>query len=53
MQELADDWHSLTVRRYLDDAIPDKWFGRRGTTELPPRLPDLSLLDFLLGATQT
>lgn len=36
------------VRDYLDDAYPNRWIGRRGTIEWPPRSPDLAPNDFFL-----
>ena len=39
---------SLTVRAWLDDHFPDRWIGRRGAIEWPPRSPDLTPPDFFL-----
>ncbi|CAH2010232.1 unnamed protein product [Acanthoscelides obtectus] len=40
--------HALRVRQYLDQTFPDRWIGRRGAIEWPPRSPDLSPLDFFM-----
>ena len=34
------------VRSFLDEVLPNKWIGRRGLVEYPPRSPDLTPLDF-------
>ena len=34
------------VRAYLDGHLPNRWVGRRGSTEYPPRSPDLTPMDF-------
>jgi transposase len=39
---------ALSVRRVLDELFPNRWIGRRGPVEWPPRSPDLSPLDFFL-----
>jgi hypothetical protein len=36
------------VREYLDERFRDKWIGRRGPVEWPPRSPDLAPNDFFL-----
>ena len=33
---------------WLDDHFPDRWIGRRGAIEWPPRSPDLTPPDFFL-----
>lgn len=36
------------VRHWLNERFPDRWIGRRGAIEWPPRSPDLTPLDFFL-----
>jgi hypothetical protein len=36
------------VRSYLDERFRNRWFGRGGPMEWPPRSPDLTLIDFFL-----
>lgn len=36
------------VRNYLDMIFPERWIGRNGTINWPPRSPDLTPLDFFL-----
>ena len=36
------------VRRFLDATFPNMWIGRDDPTLLPPRLPDITPLDFFL-----
>jgi hypothetical protein len=36
------------VTAYLDNTFPDRWIGRRGSVEYPPRSPDLTPTDFFL-----
>ncbi|GFV06781.1 DUF4817 domain-containing protein [Trichonephila clavipes] len=38
------------VRDWLDVACPGRWIGRQGSVLWPPRLPDLTPLDFFQGA---
>lgn len=47
-QDGAPPHYALPVRTYLDDIFPQKWIGRRGFLEWPPRSPDLTPLDFFL-----
>lgn len=39
---------SIIARQWLDHHMPQRWIGRRGAHEWPPRSPDLSMLDFWL-----
>ena len=39
------------VRAYLDENLPNRWIGRRGSIEFPPHSPDLTPLDFFYGDT--
>jgi hypothetical protein len=48
MQDGAPAHFGLQVREYLDQVFPDKWIGRRGPVEWPPRSPDLTPCDFFL-----
>jgi hypothetical protein len=36
------------VRNYLNETFPNRWIGRRGAIEWPPRSPDLNPIDFFL-----
>jgi len=36
------------VLRFLDATFPNRWIGRDGPTPWPPRLPDITPLDFFL-----
>ncbi|KAJ4448240.1 hypothetical protein ANN_10254 [Periplaneta americana] len=38
----------LTVRELLNEVIPGRWIDRRDPVEWPPKLPDLTPLDFFL-----
>ena len=46
-QDGAPPHYGRNVREYLDEMFPE-WIGRRGTTEWPPRSPDLTPCDFSL-----
>ena len=37
---------SQVVRQYLDHKFPNRWIGRGGTRNWPPRSPDLNPLDY-------
>lgn len=39
---------SILARQWLDQHFPQRWIGRRGPKEWPPRSPDLTILDFWL-----
>ena len=45
-QDGAPPHYAKLVRDYLDAVFPDRWIGRRGAREWPPRSPDLTPLDF-------
>ena len=47
-QDGAPPHYSREVRALLDEKLPDSWIGRGGPTNWPPRLPDLTLLEFFL-----
>lgn len=47
-QDGAPAHFALRVRRVLDANFPNRWIGRRGTIEWPPRSPDLTPLDYFL-----
>lgn len=47
-QDGAPPHFGLEVRQYLDEVFPERWIGRRGSLEWPPRSPDLTPLDFFL-----
>ncbi len=36
------------VRNWLDETFPERWLGRRGPVDWPPRSPDLTPPDFFL-----
>lgn len=40
--------YSAEVRNYLDEEFPNRWIGRGGPVEWPPRSPDLTKIDFFL-----
>lgn len=44
----APPHYGVNVRQYLNEIFPDRWIGRRGPIEWPPRSPDLTPLDFFL-----
>lgn len=39
---------SRQVRDYLNNVFPDKWIGRNGPVQWPPRSPDFTSLHFFL-----
>ena len=45
-QDGASAHFALIVRSWLDDRFPNKWIGRGGAVSWPPRLPDLTPMDF-------
>jgi hypothetical protein len=47
-QDGAPPHYVAPVRQFLNNTFPDRWIGRRGPTEWPPRSPDLTPLDFFL-----
>lgn len=47
-QDGAPPHYVRPVRQWLDDHYPDRWIGRRGPIEWPPRSPDLTPPDFFL-----
>lgn len=47
-QDGAPPHYALPVRAYLDEVFPNRWIGRRGMIEWPPRSPDLTPLDYFL-----
>lgn len=47
-QDGAPPHYALMVRQYLTEIFGDKWIGRGGLFEWPPRSPDLNPLDFFL-----
>ena len=48
-QDGAPPHNVRTVRGYLYQEFPQRWFGRRGSIEWPPCSSDLTLMDFFLG----
>ena len=48
MQDGAPPHFSKDVRAWLHNTFPERWMGRRGPIEWPPRSPDLTPLDFFL-----
>jgi hypothetical protein len=40
--------YSLMARNWLNERLPNRWIGRRGTIEWAARSPDLKPLDFFL-----
>lgn len=47
-QDGAPPHYGIAVREYLNEVFPQRWIGRRGHIEWPPRSPDLSPLDYFL-----
>lgn len=47
-QDGAPPHFGRRVRQYLNEVFPNKWIGRGGPVEWPPRSPDLSPLDYFL-----
>lgn len=47
-QDGAPPHYVLPVREWLNDVFPNRWIGRRGPIEWPPRSPDMTPLDFFL-----
>lgn len=47
-QDGAPPHFGLNVRQFLNDTFHNRWIGRRGPIEWPPRSPDLTPLDFFL-----
>lgn len=47
-QDGAPPHYHRDVRSYLNEILPNRWIGRRGFVEFPPRSPDLTPLDFFL-----
>ena len=50
-QDGAPPHYSSAARAILDENLPNRWIGRRGPIEWPPRSPDLSTCDFFLWGT--
>lgn len=47
-QDGAPPHYAKVVRQWLDEKFPERWLGRRGPVEWPPRSPDLTPPDFFL-----
>lgn len=47
-QDGAPAHFARLVRDYLDIVFPNRWIGRNGPIQWPPRSPDLTPLDFFL-----
>jgi hypothetical protein len=47
-QDGAPPHFAVQVRNFLNNVFPNRWIGRRGPFEWPPRSPDLTPLDFFL-----
>lgn len=47
-QDGAPPHYHRDARHYLNEIFPNRWIGRRGSIEWPPRSPDLNPLDFFL-----
>lgn len=50
MHDGAPAHYAQSVRHFLDKTFPDRWIGRRGWIDWPPRSPDLTPMDFFLWA---
>jgi hypothetical protein len=44
----APPHYAMIVRQWLDKKFPQRWLGRRGPIDWPPRSPDLTPPDFFL-----
>ena len=47
-QDGAPPHWGLVVRQFLNDTFPERWIERDGPIPWPPRLPDITPLDFFL-----
>lgn len=47
-QDGAPPHYHREVTSFLHENFPNRWIGRRGSVEYPPRSPDLTPLDFFL-----
>ena len=47
-QDGAPPHYATAVQNLLDETFPDKWIGRRGPIEFPPRSPDITPMDFFV-----
>lgn len=47
-QDGAPPHFARNVREFLNVTFPNRWIGRRGFIEWPPRSPDITPLDFYL-----
>ena len=47
-QDSAPAHYGRVVQEWLNDKFGERWIGRRGFIEWPPRSPDLSPCDFFL-----
>lgn len=48
LQDGAPPHFNRKVRLFLDQTFPNRWFGRNGPVQWPPRSPDLTPCDFFL-----
>ena len=48
-QDRASCHFALRVRQFLNQEFPNRWIGRSRPFHWPPRLPDLTSLDFFYG----
>ena len=48
-QDEAPPHYAVTVRRFRDEQLPNRWIGRRGPVEWPQRSPNLTQMDFVFG----
>jgi len=46
LQDGAPPHYATIVRDFLDESLPERWIGRRGPIEWPPRSPDLTAMDY-------
>ena len=44
---------ALDVREYLNNVFPNRWIGRGGPVQWPPRSPDLSPMDLFIWEEMT
>ena len=50
-QDGASIHWAKTVKEKLNNGLPNRWIGRSGPINWPPRSPDLSINDFWLWGT--
>ena len=44
----APAYFALDVREYMNNVFPNRWSGKGGPVQWPPRSPDLTPMDFFI-----